>query len=214
MFETTMGRGLLAVVLVAIVSNGRADDITYNIVDYPADENDVGTGGTDRIAGIIMTDGKLGVLTDSDILGGYWTLTNPSLGSFTTQIPCATSSQGNVNLFVHSVYATPTELLMQPGSGLCCYDFNPTGYTLLFLANSDPSVMPQTCFAAAQFSSLGNLEMAQFEDSDPAAVPGSIGENGSTWVIATAVPEPSVTLGLCMSLLGLGVVYLRQRRAH
>jgi hypothetical protein len=72
MLDKTMVRDLMAMGLVVIflasVSNASADDITYNIVDYPVNEIDLITGGTDMISGTITTDGSQGTLTSQDIM--------------------------------------------------------------------------------------------------------------------------------------------------
>ena len=57
---------LFAAVLLASVSNASGQNRTYNIVDYPANETDA-NGATDTLSGTIITDGKLGTLTPSDV---------------------------------------------------------------------------------------------------------------------------------------------------
>ena len=57
---------VLSAVLLAFVSNAGASEITYNIVDYPANEADV-WGGNDTISGTIVTDGSMGPLSATNI---------------------------------------------------------------------------------------------------------------------------------------------------
>ena len=61
--------------LLASVSNAGAQDITYYIVDYPANEAD-GSSGTDAVSGTIVTDGTIGLLSAADIVGGTFSFTD------------------------------------------------------------------------------------------------------------------------------------------
>ena len=75
---------LFSAVILASVSAARADNIipiTYNIVNYPVDQSDCENPGTDLLSGTIITDGNLGTLTGSDIVGGTLTIVSPA-GTF------------------------------------------------------------------------------------------------------------------------------------
>ena len=87
---------LFSAVLLASVSNAWAGNITYNIVNYPAYETDSTTDDIDTITGTIVTDGAIGPLAISDIVGGSFTLTNPEYGTFTTPILGYTTLSGIV----------------------------------------------------------------------------------------------------------------------
>ncbi len=61
--------GIVSVVLFLIsfaVTSGQ--DITYQLVNYPADQIDQYTSQPDTISGSITTDGMVGVISSSDIL--------------------------------------------------------------------------------------------------------------------------------------------------
>ena len=60
---------LFSVVLIAFVCNARAGDITYNFVNYPVNETYNGTPVV--LSGTIVTDGALGTISASDIVGGF-----------------------------------------------------------------------------------------------------------------------------------------------
>jgi hypothetical protein len=74
------------------VSDVVAGDITYKFVDYPALETDLTTGGTDTLSGYIITDGSLGSITRSDIVGGSLNFYNwggpGALDSFWVKLRC------------------------------------------------------------------------------------------------------------------------------
>ena len=80
MFGKTMVQGLMAVAVAVSACEAKAGELTYNIVDYPVYETD-NSSGTDTISGTIITDGKIGNLSQSDILGGSFTFYNPVVGA-------------------------------------------------------------------------------------------------------------------------------------
>ena len=77
---------IMILVLTLFTGLAHAGNITYYLVDYPALQQDVermtGNTGTDYISGTITTDGTIGLLRASDILGVQFTVTSPA-GSFT-----------------------------------------------------------------------------------------------------------------------------------
>ena len=94
---------LFSVLFLASVFNAGAQDITYNIVDYPANE---GSGtGTDMIFGTITTDGTIGPLTAANIIGGSF--------SFADVEGDLISGPASFGAPV-GLEATPTQLLLAP----------------------------------------------------------------------------------------------------
>ena len=96
---------MLSAVLLASVSNAGANDITYKIVDYPANEADA-FSGTDTISGTIITDGTIGLLSVANIISGDLSFTDPEGDLFT-----GPASFGDTV----GLQATPTQLVLDPG---------------------------------------------------------------------------------------------------
>jgi hypothetical protein len=214
MSDRTIVRGLLtaafAGVLLAFVSNAPAGDITYNIVDYPANETDQYNGGTDTIIGTITTDGVMGTLASQDIVSESISLYNSVIG--------VTWLEGSSFSFSGQLLATPSQLLLPTGGECELATFEP--WLLAPSVNSiayDNGYDNQFQYGAGVAS--GGMwappppPLAGFLATNPPDTPGSIGSGGSEWVIA-AVPEPSTCTLLTSALLGLGVVYLRRRGAR
>ena len=59
---------IVSIAVAAVVSNATASDVTYNIVDYPANE------GTNTISGTIITNGTIGSLAAANIIGGTFSI--------------------------------------------------------------------------------------------------------------------------------------------
>ena len=193
---------LFSVLLLASVSGALAQDITYNIVDYPANEADQ-YSGTDSIAGTIITDGTIGPLSASDIIGGtfsftgsYGTLSGPA--SFGTPVGLdATPSQLLLDAGAESSFSIGTTQALSTislMSGWVAYD-NYTGG-----GQYDGGIQDE-------FETLTAL-VAYFDSEPVPAYPGSIGAS-SSWVIAT-VPEPGSLALLFCAVFTFGVVYLRR----
>ena len=97
MFAKTMVRFLLAAFVGAFASTAAAGNVTYNLVDYPANEVERISEPIPeprRISGTIITDGKTAV-SGSDILGGSVTFDSPA-GVFTAPITLPTGFYGNL----------------------------------------------------------------------------------------------------------------------
>jgi hypothetical protein len=176
-------------ILLACASTVRADNITYNIVDYPANEADVYSGTTDAIAGTILTDGTIGPLSAANIVGG--TL------SFTYQLGTLTGAASFGNPV--GLEATPTELVLgaSPESSFSIiaapaqvgyenYPGNGQYYGEVTI------ISPPVDYAYV---------LAAFDSLPVSTAPGSIGEN-SSWVIA-AVPEPDSIVLLLSVIAGV-----------
>ena len=98
---------------------GPAQDITYNFVNYPADQTDIATGQQDAISGYITTDGSMGLLSPSDIVSWSFTInrgTAGSLGPYTytgSNLTSGTLSPGMAQMIlVGGPVATPTQLVL------------------------------------------------------------------------------------------------------
>ena len=189
--------------LLASLSTARADTITYNIVDYPASETDLINPGTDSVSGTITTDGTIGPLDFSHIVGGSLTFASPN----------ATSTEPlNLALSSGNFVASPTQLLVTPGdSSSLVAGINPNpvypDFTVLFSNNA-----PSTYFDGILYGThLFALPDAEFLDPPQQPDTGSIGEN-NPWIIAQTVPEPASITLLGSALLGLRLVHLRRRR--
>jgi hypothetical protein len=204
-----------AAVLLACVTTAGAQDRTYTIVDYPVNEQDTVNPGQDMISGTIITDGSLGTLSASNVVGGNLTIACPA-GTVTDPL-----AEALPNSFTFAFSATQSELLLPDGYGILLIystataeeDFEPNAYlnygrfgpTDSFFVGGYQVETPQGTITA----------LAQFVNVPPVPGPGSIAAN-DPWVIATAqsVPEPSTITLLGSALFGLGFVYLRRRRAR
>jgi hypothetical protein len=188
-----------AVFLFASAAAACADNITYNIVDYPVNEVDqVTPGGTDTISGTIITDGTLGSWSSSHVIGGTLRFVSPK-GTAEAPLSSANAYSG-YGAEPEMLYATSTQLLFRDGDYL----------TIWFASEDDPDVMWLQYTRLA----LGNLvdsfqgladsagsSIGFFQQDHPPAVSGSIGAN-DPWIIAI-VPEPSTLV-----LLGIGAASL------
>ncbi|MGA2255709.1 MAG: PEP-CTERM sorting domain-containing protein [Thermoguttaceae bacterium] len=199
-------------VILASVSNAWASDITYNIIDYPANEADLYNGGNDTIFGTITTDGSLGVLTSQNIVSESISLYNSMNGTTYFETPTNTSFSFSLG----QLSATLSQLLLSNG-GDCQFSSSPSGIEAFRPQLSvvyDNGYDSQFQFRGEVTSGVPEVPppppVAGFLAANPADTPGSIGSGGSNWIIAT-VPEPASLTLLCMTLLGLGVVYRRRQ---
>jgi hypothetical protein len=195
----------VSIVLIASLSNAKADDITYNIVDYPANEADE-VSGTDTISGTIITDGTMGPLSAANIVGGSFSFT----GAFDS-LSGPASFGDPVGL-----EATPTQLLLDPDAE-SSFSIGTTKWNSAINFLGAGVVYENYPGGGQYYGSIagtnGDFEaiFAYFNSVPVPTEQGSIGAN-SSWVIAT-VPEPASLTLFCSALLGLGAVYLRRRRA-
>ncbi len=212
---------LLAALLPVFESNARAGDITYNIVNYPVDQTDQWTAGTDTLSGTIITDGALGnQSTSSFIVGGTATITDPNGDSYT--YPLNDMELGN--MATYGCDLTADQILIPFG---CSAVFNFGGPSInavtsastpgIFLAYTNYST---TSYGPSYYGGVWNdyENPAAWQQDNSAEIlsgnPGDINASpGSSWIIAGVVPEPTTLTLLGSALLGLGVVYLRRRGA-
>jgi hypothetical protein len=197
------------VLFLAVAAEARASEITYNIVDYPVNEADTISGGTDTISGTIVTNGTIGAITDADIVGGTLSFSS-SRGSVSE--PASFYSPVGLE-------ATSTELLLHPGTqasliidsaingttnyqAAVVYDNYTTGDQYIGYLASSPFTPPVSPPIAVLLS--------EFDSSPVPTTPGSIGAN-PVWVIAT-VPEPGSLVLLLPAMAGLGAIRCRRRR--
>ena len=121
---------MFVAVVLASVSAARAN-ITYNIVDYPANETDSFNGETDTVSGTIVTDGNLGSIGGSDFVSMTFTISNPGVpqynpatGQYYTVASTASETFTSFNstnsyestVAVGAIEATDTTLSLPQGS--------------------------------------------------------------------------------------------------
>ncbi len=200
---------LFAVVLLAAVSTAWAGNITYSIVNYPGSQTDSTSGGADTINGLLTTDGSLGTLNSSDFVSASFVITTP--GGTVYRVPSARVQTAGTSLGVSLLaLATPTQLSLPGDYELVLFGSSTSGYNIAVeYFNIDPlgplhNVGYRSLYGAWHFPAGGG-------GGTPIWDSGGIATN-PTWIIATAVPEPSTFALLGSGLLGLGVVYLRRRR--
>ena len=222
------------IVLIAITflasSNAWAGNTTYNFVDYPAIMSDVnGYGyGLDTISGSIITDGTLGALYQSDILGGSFTISNtvngpytiPVLGNFSLagSLSASSTALGMPIPPTHSY----TKLIIDEGEGS---GIDPTLEPCVFLQYyrvnaaftggyiGDQIDGGAQTYTMTSTSIVVTSQLAGFQKFTNGSNSVTLGGN-SNWIIATAqpIPEPSTITLLGTALLGFGLVYLRRVR--
>ena len=123
----------MAVLLVS--ASGAAADITYEIANYPVNEKDEVNGLQDSISGTIITDGTIGPLAYSDIVGGSFTFSNPDWAPYT----CPILYSPNANIWIGAVWATPSAIILltpassQPASEVSFTPVGPTGVTCPYI---------------------------------------------------------------------------------
>jgi len=185
--------------LSACVTVAQGSDITYNIVNYPA--NQFNGYSTDTISGTIITDGTIGPLTAANLIGGTFSLDDGQGNSIAGPAKFG---------FAIDLQASPTQLLL---------DLNPASYFDINATQPDLSWSARVVYTnypgggeydGGFFSKPPLLLIDSYFNSSPVpTTPGSIRANAD-WVIAT-VPEPST-----LALLGIGAIclaaYRRRRR--
>jgi hypothetical protein len=216
-FDKTMVRFFLSAVALVAACFGnatiaRADQITYNIIDYPSLEADQFNGGQDSVAGSTITIvgddlasyGPNAAIPIADITSMFYSVTfsNTPVGSST---PRAGTWTGSV-AFAGSPIFTGSQITVPIGSSVTLWYAGYLGWDNG--ADGNYSIYGQLNFPDAAHD---------FRDDSQSVLNSTLGipSDSSTWLIAdvTPVPEPSVAIGLGTTLLGLGLVYLRRRRA-
>ena len=189
----------IAVCLVS-VNVGRAQDITYNLVDYPADESG------ESIAGQITTDGTIGPLSGGNVLSWSYEINGYSAFGYSNS-----GNSGSYNFVIRGLSATSTQLLLPLGN-------YPADYNLV--------VMPSDPQGASGMEWVNATNDPATSGGGPIYAANVLGEGwvwhtdnpqmGGTqpWVIAqtVAVPEPSTFALLTVGAIGLLRCAWRKRR--
>jgi hypothetical protein len=202
---------LVSVFLLASVK-ARADT-TYTI----ADQGVVTQEGW-SVNGTITTDGAIGRLQPSDFLTATLSLSSPTYGTFTAESPIFANIGG--------ISATLQDLIIgyksggiyiTSSNGVKIYWGNPQGWYNpgwqdQYAATVPTDVNPPYGLVwddMWEFDGSGNLS----QDTGYGGPMPSTWLAQGDWVIATAVPEPTMLTLLVSALLGLaGAFYLRRRR--
>jgi hypothetical protein len=190
---------LFSAELLVVASEARAE--TWNIVDYtPYIQSTNGT--IESIRGTIVTSGP----------GPSWGVADMTASlSITTVYGIYTEQSAALPILYGPVVQEGTDLVLtQPGSSLQIGDYGNPGITYFFGPGDDGITVEV-------------LDSGMTHDYDSGwtwlewAGPPPIGltEPDGSWILATAtsVPEPTSLTLLISALLGLGLHYLRRRRA-
>jgi len=197
---------MLVTALFAIVCNAAGSDITYYIVDYPFNEGVVSGTGADSISGTIITDGTIGPITETNIVGGTLAFKDSDGG--------LTAGDATFGSPI-SLQATSTELLLDSGQS----------FSISATQTGPPTLYPSTAIVGykndpsdGQYygeisidTGTAHYVLSLFDSAPVSSDPRSIGAN-SDWVIA-AVPEPpSPALLLAATVCFLIVASTRSSR--
>lgn len=174
------------IVLMVSSEIAEAGQITYSIQDYPADQQ----GAT--LSGTITTDGNLGRLTAADIVAWTWTVTPPAGPPLTLS---------GVTSTVSLLMATDQQLLLPMGENNAIpsefYLVGPVGSSSAELGYFRPSVGQGDSIYSASNGYLGIgywlTDNPQMGGTDPWVIA----------VVASAAPEPSGVVLMCLGISGL-----------
>ncbi len=167
---------------VALASSAAANKIAYSIIDYPANEGVVSGMGTDRISGTIVTDGAIGPISATNILGGTLAFTDPKgdgvAGPATIDSPI-------------DLQATPTELLLSSGSSFSIHATQTEPHTT---DGVDAATVTYQNFASNSqyYGEIGTIipahsVLSSFDSAPVSTDPGSIGSTP----IGSLPPSPN-----------------------
>ena len=190
--------GFVSVAFVLVFFRVAYGSITYNLVEYPGDEN----GCT--LTGSITTDGTIGLISANNVVAWSYTITDTVFGNYTCTIQSGDSSS-NIPYF-SSVDATATQLfaLQTPTSEVILQSETANGISAIDWINS-------SSVGGEIYRGYGPGYALSFNVGlgEPSWLTVNPEMNGAQpWVIAhtTTVPEPSsliIFAGLCAMGRGL-----------
>ncbi len=218
----------LSTIVLALGQTARAGNIKYNIVNYPLSQSDTLLGGTVRLSGTLITNGTIGELSSSDVIGGSLTYVDGAANVHVLPFSSATDPYdftfGDVSFHVPFLVATANKLSIPLGGGGTIEFGGPRGvplpYAVLQYSNDEPEDAGLVTYFGEYFpiETLSSPGDSSFSGSavhdNPNAGAGSIFGSNS-WVIAnggTAVPEPSSFLLAATSGVAFFLLFTRRAR--
>ncbi len=208
----------VAVVLLSVSTFASGADMTYNLVDYPADETGTWAGQC-SLSGSIVTDGMVGTLSYTDVVSWSYTITNSGGYSGACQGVSAYNPSDPDPGYINGwggITATPTQLILGTNGILWLREDGPLGGTLdynyewpepsggmsggsIYQGTSTPSDWPPSGDPAHALFGWQSVDPPMFD--------------GTPLVIAQTAPEPSTIALLSAGAIGLvGYAWRRRRK--
>jgi hypothetical protein len=202
-----MKRFMLGIVFFAVSFTIRAQDITYDLVSYPADQ-----GGC-TLSGSITTDGTIGPLSASNVQSWEYTITDgDNTCSYTSGYnPGLEAGAVGVISCFNSVSASPTQLLLT-ASDITYEDGQGPGISLLILQSSIQLTWANYTGTGVEYNEPWYFYQNDMQNLNWSTWNPQMGGK-EPWVVAqtATVPEPSTLMLLLAGGVGLLACVLRKR---